>query len=333
MKAILMNAPGEPEVLTVADIPIPALTSPCSVLVKLHAAGVNPIDTKVRKLNMYYPDKLSSILGCDGAGVVEAVGSSVTRVRLGDEVFFFNNGLGYPPGTYAEYTVVQEDYLALKPKNLSMVEAAGIPLALITAWEALVIRGDLKEGQSILIHAGAGGVGHIAIQLAHYFDAFVATTISGPAKAEFVRSLGAKLAIDYRQQDFVEAAMNWTDGLGVRLVVDAVGGETFCKSFAATRLYGRVVTLLSTACNIAHTNIARLRNLSIGYVQITAPLYFGLHLARIAQTRILEQGAKLFEQGILKIHIGRSLPLEDAAEAHRLIEAGHTTGKITLKIV
>ena len=172
--------------------------------------------------------------------------------------------------------MVQEDYLALKPKNLSMVEAAGIPLALITAWEALVIRGDLKEGQSILIHAGAGGVGHIAIQLAHYFDAFVATTISGPAKAEFVRSLGAELAIDYRQQDFVEAAMNWTDGLGVRLVVDTVGGETFCKSFAATRLYGRVVTLLSTACDIAHTNIARLRNLSIGYVANDRPALFRL---------------------------------------------------------
>ena len=94
-----------------------------------------------------------------------------------------------------------------------MVEAAAIPLALITAWEALVIRGDLKEGQSMLIHAGAGGVGHIAIQLAHYFDALVATTISGPKKAEFVQSLGVELAIDYRQQDFVEAAMNWTDGM------------------------------------------------------------------------------------------------------------------------
>jgi NADPH:quinone reductase len=94
--------------------------------------------------------------------------------------------LSYPPGSYAEYTVVQEDYLALKPKNLSMVEAAATPLALITAWEALVIRGDLKEGQSMLIHAGAGGVGHIAIQLAHYFDALVATTISGTEKAEFV---------------------------------------------------------------------------------------------------------------------------------------------------
>ena len=117
---------------------------------------------------MYYPDKLPSILGCDGAGVVEAIGSSVTRVRPGDEVFFFNNGLGGAPGTYAEYTVVQEDYLALKPKNITMLEAAGIPLALITAWEALLDRGNLQKGEAALIHAGAGGVGHIAIQLAHY---------------------------------------------------------------------------------------------------------------------------------------------------------------------
>ena len=120
---------------------------------------------------MYFPGQLPSVLGCDGAGVVEAVGSSVTRVRPGDEVFFFNNGLGGAPGTYAEYNIVQEDYVALKPKNLSMQEAAGIPLALITAWEALLERGNLQKGQSVLIHAGAGGVGHIAIQLARHFSA------------------------------------------------------------------------------------------------------------------------------------------------------------------
>ena len=332
MRAILMNAPGGPEVLTPADIPVPVISTPSGVLVKLHAAGVNPIDTKVRKRNMYHPERLPAILGCDGAGVVEATGSAVTRVRRGDEVFFFNNGLGYPPGTYAEYAVVEEDYLALKPRDLSMAEAAAMPLALITAWEALVIRGDLKEGQSVLIHAGAGGVGHIAIQLARYFDAAVATTVSSPAKAELVRALGAERAIDYIKEDFAEAALDWTNGLGVRLVVDTVGGDTFCKSFAATRLYGRIVTLLSTACGIDCINTARLRNLSIGYVQMTAPLYFGLHLARLAQTRILERGAKLIEQGLLKVHIDRVLPLEEAAEAHRLIESGHATGKIVLRI-
>ena len=332
MKAILMNAPGAPEVLTPADVPMPDLAGPLDVRVKLHAAGVNPIDTKVRKANMYYPDRLPSILGCDGAGVVEAVGSSVTRVRTGDEVFFFNNGLGGAPGNYAEYAVVHEDYLALKPRNLSMVEAAAVPLALITAWEALIKRGNLKEGQTALIHAGAGGVGHIAIQLARYLKARVATTISSEEKAAFVQSLGAELAIDYRRNDFVDTALEWTKGLGVNLALDTVGGETFCKSFSAIRLYGRIVSLLSTACDAKQLNTARLRNLSIGYVQMAAPLYFGLHPARVVQTGILEQGSRLFEQGILKVHVSRTLPLVEAAEAHRLIEAGHTLGKIVLKI-
>lgn len=332
MKAILMTAAGEPKVLTVSEIPQPDLADPFDVLVKLHGAGVNPIDTKVRKLNMYYPGKLPSILGCDGAGVVKAVGSSVTRVRAGDEVFFFNNGLGGPPGTYAEYTVVHEDYLAHKPKNLSMVEAACVPLALITAWEALVKRGDLTGGETALIHAGAGGVGHIALQLARHLKARTATTISTPEKAEFVKLLGAELAIDYRRKNFVDAALGWTQGAGVSLVMDTVGGETFCKSFNATCIYGRIVSLLSTSCDTGQINTARLRNLRIGYVQMAAPLYFGLHDARLVQTRILKEGAELFEQGILKVHVGLTLPLEEAAEAHRLIETGHTTGKIGLKI-
>ncbi|HEX8874874.1 MAG TPA: zinc-dependent alcohol dehydrogenase family protein [Nitrosospira sp.] len=332
MRAVLMNAPGVPDVLKIADVPKPSITDSSGVLVKLHAAGLNPIDTKVRKLNMYYPDKLPSILGCDGAGVVETIGSSVTRVRPGDEVFFFNNGLGGAPGTYAEYTVVREDYLALKPKNITMREAAGIPLALITAWEALLDRGDLQKGETALIHAGAGGVGHIAIQLAHHFGARVATTVSGSQKAELVQSLGVELAIDYREQDFVEAVLNWTGGQGAKLVMDTVGQETFCNSFAATRLYGRIVTLLSTSCDVKALNVARLRNLIIGYVQMTAPLYFGLHPARAAQTTILERGARLIEEKQLRVHISHTLPLEQAAEAHRLIEAGHTTGKIVLQI-
>jgi len=333
MKAILMTAPGGVNVLQTSEIPKPALNHPNSVLVKIHAAGVNPIDTKVRASNMYYPDKLPSILGCDAAGVVESVGASVSRFKPGDEVYYFNNGLGYEPGNYAEYAVVRDDYLALKPKNISMLEAAALPLALITAWEALIDRGDLKEGHTVLIHAGAGGVGHIAVQLAEYFDAFVATTVSSPEKAAYVKSLGAELAINYTEEDFVAQAMEWTDGMGVKLVFDTVGGETFCKSFAATRVYGRVVTLLSTACEVRSINIARLRNLSIGYVQMTAPLYLDLHPARLAQTRILERGAKLVEEGRLKVRISMALPLEEAAQAHRLIEAGHTTGKIVLRVV
>ena len=127
MRAIQIVAPGETNVLMAADIPRPDLIKASDVLVRVHAAGVNPIDAKIRKLNMYYPGRLPAILGCDGAGTVEAVGRSVTRFCTGDEVFFFNNGLGGETGSYAEYTVAPEDCLALKPKALSMVEAAGIP--------------------------------------------------------------------------------------------------------------------------------------------------------------------------------------------------------------
>jgi NADPH2:quinone reductase len=175
-------------------------------------------------------------------------------------------------------------------------------------------------------------VGHIAIQLARHFSNKVATTVSGPKKVEFVQSLGAELAINYIRQNFVEAIMDWTNGRGVDLVFDTVGGETFCKSFAATRLYGRVVTLLSTSCDSRDTNTARLRNLMVGYVMMPAPLLFGLHPARVKQTRILECGADLFEKGLLKVYISHVLPLENAADAHRLIESGHTTGKIVLQI-
>ncbi len=199
-----------------------------------------------------------------------------------------------------------------------MAEAAAIPVALITAWEALVNRAALKSGEKVLIHAGAGGVGHIAVQLARARGAQVAATISGNEKADLVRGFGAELSIDYREQDFVEEALRWTDGRGVDVVLDTVGGATFCKSFRAVRMYGRIATLLSTPCELADINHARLRNISVGFVQMTAPSYLGDAEARRAQTRILEQGAMLFEQGKLRILLSAVLPLKDVAAAHRL---------------
>lgn len=332
MNAILMTAPGGVEVLKLATLPQPELSKPNQLLIRVHAAGVNPLDTKIRKQHFYYPNNLPAVLGAEGAGVVEKVGSDAGRFRVGDEVYFFNNGLGAEPGTYAEYTVVEDDYAARKPGNLSMVEAAAIPLVLITAWEALVDRAALKSGEKVLIHAGAGGVGHIAVQLARTRGAIVAATVSSEQKAQFVRGLGAELTINYRQQDFVQETLRWTVGRGADVVFDTVGGATFCKSFEALRLYGRIATILSTECELADINKARLRNLSIGMVQMTAPLYLGNAEARRAQTRILENGAKLFEQGKLKVSVSSVLPLRDAAAAHRMLEEGHTTGKVVLQV-
>ena len=331
MKAMLMTAPGGPEVLQAADVSTPK-AGPNDLLVRLRAAGINPLDTKVRKLNMFYPNDLPSVLGCDGAGTVEAVGSGVRRFKPGDDVYFFNNGLGSGPGNYAEYTVVREDYAARKPAKLSMVEAAAVPLVLITAWEALVDRVGLKEGETVLVHAGAGGVGHIAIQLARHLGANVATTVSGADKARFVESLGAERAIDYKSQDFVEQTLAWTNGKGADVVFDTIGGPAFCQSFGAVRLYGRLATLLSTACELPQINKARLRNIVVGYEQMTMPLLLGNHDLRCAQTRILERGTRLFDEGKLKVEVSTVLPLEQAPAAHKHVEDGHTTGKVVLQI-
>ena len=178
MRAILMTSPGAADVLQQKEVPLPQLPSAKHIRVKLAAAGINPLDTKLRAKPFYYPDKLPSILGCDGAGTVEAVGASVSRFKVGDEVYFCNGGIGDEPGCYAEYTTVNEEYAAAKPTTFSMAESAAFPLVLLTVWEALLERANLKTGQTILIHAGAGGVGHIAIQIARHIGARVAVTAS-----------------------------------------------------------------------------------------------------------------------------------------------------------
>lgn len=333
MKAMVMTALGSPEVLQEREIPVPALPDPSHCLVRIFAAGVNPLDCRIRRLHMYHPDHFPAILGCDGAGIVERAGSACTRFRAGDPVYFFNGGLGGPQGgTYAQYTTVHESYLASKPALATMAQAAALPLVLITAWEALVLRAAVGPRERVLIHGGAGGVGHIAIQLARFLRARVAATVGSADKARFVESLGAERAIDYRSDDFVAAARTWTDGEGVDVVLDSVGGETFLRSIEALRLYGRLITLLATPLDTKHANQARARNLSIGYEGMTAPTLTGNHRARLTQRRILEQGARLFDQGKLKVTIGESLPLARAADAHALLEAGHTLGKIVLEI-
>ena len=330
MKAILATAPGSTDVLQLRDLPKPELPTPRHLRIKLAAAGVNPVDTKLRAKPAYHPDKLPAILGCDGAGVVETVGSEVTRFKPGDEVFFCNGGIGDEPGNYAEYTTLHEDYCARKPARMSMQECAALPLVFITSWEALVDRAELKTGQTVLIHAGAGGVGHVAIQLAQHFGARVAVTVSDDRKAEFARSLGAEKVINYKTQDFVQETLNWTEGKGADVVYDTVGGETYLRSLAAARIGGKVVSLLSTPLSLADTQLARLRNLSLCYELMLTPQALGLNEGRIHQRKILEQAAALADAGKLQVNVSHQLPLEQAAEAHRLIEAGGMTGKIVL---
>ncbi|MBD2180962.1 zinc-dependent alcohol dehydrogenase family protein [Planktothrix sp. FACHB-1355] len=333
MKAVLMTAAGDPEVLQVRQIENPAVpVGDTELLVRLRAAGVNPIDTKLRKRGTFYPDKMPAILGCDGAGVIEAVGAGVTRFGVGDEVYFCYGGLGDRYGNYAEYIVVEERYVARKPTSLSFAEAAAAPLVLITAWESLYDRGRLEAGRKVLIHAGAGGVGHVAIQLAKLQGAEVCTTVGSQDKAEFVRQLGADQIIFYKETDFVQAALDWTNGEGVDLAFDTVGGKTFYKTVPAVQVYGDLITILEPDPALGNLKTARNRNLRISLELMLTPMLQGLVSAQIHQGKILEECARLIDQGKLKIHLSNTFPLEQAAEAHRLLETGSTTGKISLII-
>jgi NADPH2:quinone reductase len=324
-----MTAAGEPGVLQVAEVPKPSIQRSTEMLVRLQAAGINPIDTKLRKRGTFYPDRMPAILGCDGAGIVEAVGAEVQRFRPGDEVYFCNGGLGGHPGNYAEWTTIDEAFASHKPTPLSFAEAAAAPLVLITAWEALYDRARLQAGQRALIHAGAGGVGHVAIQLAKLQGATVCTTVSTPEKADLVRKLGADQVIFYKQTDFVQATLDWTGGQGVDVAFDTIGGDLLGQSFAATQIYGDIVTILEPDPS-TNWKVARNRNQRVSFELMLTPMVQGLVEEQKAQAKILEQCARLIDQGQLHIHVGETFPLQQAAEAHRKLEMGSVTGKLVL---
>lgn len=334
MKAVLMTTAGGPDVLALYDVEKSELPSPYHVRVKLAAAGVNPLDAKLRTKSVYFPNKFPAILGCDGAGTVEKIGSAVTRFKEGDAVFFNNGGLGGnqgdEPGCYAEYATVHEEYCAATPTNLSLQDAAGLPLVLITAWEALVERANLQAGQTILIHGGTGGVGHIAIQLANHLGARVAVTVSDDKKEGLAQGLEAEKIVRYKEMDFVVDVEEWSGGKGVDVVLDTIGGDVFLRSMNVARIGGKIVTLLATPLAAEDVQKARLRNLSICYELMLTPQVMKQHEERIRQRKILEQGAKLIEAGKLGVLVSYALPLKDAVEAHRLIEKGGLLGKIIL---
>ena len=333
MKAIVMTEPGSPDVLRLEEVPKPEIKTDTQILVRLKAAGVNPIDTKIRRRGTFFPEQMPAILGCDGAGIIEAVGDRVERFQPGDEVYFFAGGLGKKgTGNYAEFTVVEERLVVHKPTSLSFAEAAAAPLVLITAWEALYDRGRVKSEQKVLIHGGAGGVGHIAIQLAKLEGAEVATTISSPDKERLVRNLGADYPIFYRQTDFVDASLNWTQGQGVDLVFDTVGSKTFYDSCKAVRVYGDLVTILEPNPDLGSLKVARTRNLRISLVLMLTPSLLGLSESQQHQTEILKQCATWIDEGKLKIHLSQTFPLKQAAAAHAALEAGSITCKISLLI-
>ena len=330
MKAILMTAVGNPDVLKFQDIKAPEITEATQIKVKLQAAGVNPVDTKIRRNGIFYDNPLPTVLGCDGAGVVVETGTEANLFKAGDKVWFCHGGLGREQGNYAEYMVLDERWVSSMPDIFSFAEAAASPLVLITAWGALFDRGGLQDGQTVLIHAGAGGVGHVAIQLAKLKGAKVITTVSSGQKAEFVKSLGADETIIYTQNGFAKAVNDLTGGKGADLVFDTVGASVFKESIPVTAHFGRLVTLLDPG--ELDLSEARMRNLLIGFELMLTPMLRDLNEARDKHVEILNQCAKWADDMLLKPHISKQLSLEEAAAAHKLIEAGHTSGKIVLSI-
>ena len=332
LKAVLLRQAGGPEELQLSDVPEPRLPSPAHILVRLRAAAINPVDYKLRKSGTFFPGRLPAILGCDGAGIVEECGRDVQRFRPGDRVFFMHGGYGDAPGTYAQWTTVPEYAAAALPDGVPFEEASALPIPFITAWEALSRAGPLEAGAPVLIHAGAGGVGHLALQLARNRGLLPLTTVRGEEKAIEAKTNGAIHIIDPGKTDFVQATLDFTEGKGAALVVDTIGGETFCRSFDATALYGHVSTLLEKACDDAAVVRAKRRNLSLHFVLVLSPSLLGLADEIARQTRILESGARMLASGAITVRISRSLPLDRVREAHTLIETGHTSGKIVLTI-
>ena len=330
-KAVVMREIGAPDVLEIKDFNLPWPGSSDEVLVRIEVAGVNPADTFFRSLGTYLGEGPGTILGHDGAGVVEAVGDAVTSVQVGDRVCFCNGGLGGDAGTYAYHAIVPEWLLARVPDSIDTASAAALPLVFITAWESFVERAQLQKNETVLIHGGAGGTGQIAIQIARELNARIATTISSEEKSALVRSLGAELAINYKQDDFTTTVREWTDGVGVNVVFDNAGLDVFKKSLDAMAPYGRIVTLMGTPGD-TEDETAYNGNHTIHNVMMLTPMWLGLEAERRRQGVLVRKAMNWLEEGRIDVRVAATFPLEEAAEAHSLLERGGMTGKVVLKV-
>ena len=324
-KAWLVESPdGE---FRETKIPQPALAAH-QVLVRIAASGVNPLDTKIRAAKAPHARQpLPAVLGLDMAGTVEAVGPGVTAFRPGDEVYGMVGGVGGHQGTLAEKIVADANLLAHKPRNLTMRQAAALPLSVITAWEGLVDRATLHDGQKVLIHAGAGGVGHIAVQIARAFGADVFATVS-PEKTQIVADFGAT-PINYRAMSVEEYVATHTGGQGFDIVYDTVGGATLDASFAAVKRYtGHALSCLGWGSHALAP--LSFRGATYSGVFTLLPLLTGE--GRAHHGEILTRAAALAEAGKLRPLLSEQrFSTADIAAAHALVASG-SVGKVIVEI-
>jgi NADPH2:quinone reductase len=308
------------------DLPRPKL-KPNHVLVRVQASGVNPLDTKIRAGKAAHAQQpLPAVLGLDMAGIVEEVAPNVTTFKPGDEVYGMVGGVGGLQGTLAEFVAADVDLLAPKPMNFSMRQAAALPLITITAWEGLVDRAKIHAGQTVLIHAGAGGVGHIAIQIARAYGAKVFTTVS-PEKRSIAENFGAT-PIDYRSIRVEEYVATNTDGKGFDIAYDTVGGATLDASFVAVKRYtGHVLSSLGWGSH----SLAPLsfRGATYSGVFTLLPLITGE--GRAHHGEILAQAADLAKAGkLIPLLNDRRFSTEEIGAAHAMVESG-ATGKVVIE--
>ena len=325
MKAAVLEVPGGKFLLQDVKRPIPGEGE---VLVKIHASSVNPLDIKISAGSAAHArHPLPAVLGIDLAGVVEDIGKGVKDFKIGDEVYGMTGGVGGIQGSLAQYAAVDALLLAHKPSNLTMREAAALPLIFITAWEGLIDRANVSAGDNVLIQGGAGGVGHIAVQLAKAFNANVFAVDRG-SKGEFLKSLGAT-PIDYTTIEVAEYVMQYTAGQGFDIVYDTGGGAILDASFAAVHRFGHVVSCLGWGTH----SLSPLSFKSATYSGV-----FTLHPLLTGEGRnhhgeILRNATKLVEEGKIKPKLDpRRFNLSDIEEAHDIITNRKADGKIVIDI-
>ncbi|NLY78510.1 MAG: zinc-dependent alcohol dehydrogenase family protein [Lysinibacillus sp.] len=327
MKAQIIVSFGKPEVFQLKEIPKPEII-PGHVLIQVKATSVNPIDTKVRAGVVQAAPEFPAILHGDVAGVVVEGGEGVTKFQVGDEVFGCAGGFkGMASGALAEYMLADANLLAHKPKNITMEEAAALPLVTLTAWEALFNRAKLIPGQAILIHAATGGVGHVAIQLAKWAGAKVYTTASSKEKCEIGAKLGADVTINYREESVQDYIQKYTDGKGFGIVFDTVGGENLDRSFEAASPHG---TDLAIAARSTHDlSPLQAKGLSLHVTFLLLKLMN--KESRQEYGEILEKVANIVEEGKLHPLLDENIfTFDEVAKAHKYLEAGKHIGKIVL---
>lgn len=324
MKALFIEAPNSSFITRDISVPTPDVGE---VLVKITASGVNPLDIKIRQGKAPHArHSFPAVLGMDMAGTVVALGSNVTRFKPGDEVFGMIGGVGNIQGSLAEYVVADADLLAHKPSGLSMREAAALPLIFITAWEGLVDRAKVDSHKTVLVHGGAGGVGHMAVQIAKAYGAKVYATVS-QKDIETAMLYGA-IPINYETETVASYVERYTDGEGFDIVYDTVGGSALDASFAAARTYhGHVVSCLGWGTHA----LAPLSFRAATYSGVFTLLPLLTGSGRKHHGEILREASELVDAGQLKVRIDpQHFIMKDADSAYRLVSSGKAEGKVVI---